>query len=343
MKRIIIFLTALSINNFGIAFDKALLTSLVLNPSIIQFRNCKSWDLCSLDESFIKMIAMAFKAPIFVETGTFRGDSTERASRYFPFIHTIELANDLFELCQNRFKGNSSITLHHGDSALILQTIVPILDKKAVFFLDAHNSGGGTAKGETNTPILTEIRTVLQKALFDPILVIDDTRMFYEPLCNVEGTIMEGYPSLIQVVDTILAIKKNYKFALISDVLVAYPSSEPITISPIVQAITISRLFDGSNFTLEDIIKAEYCIAHAEGSEREAIKILAEFCTEQWTKAAGYSRHYPLWYGLILLANGEYEKAYGKLLEAKQRGINDWRIERYLSMAQSHYFSLINA
>lgn len=309
------------------------------NPKL-RYINCKAWDLCSLDESFIAMIASALKPEIFLETGTFNGDTTDRASRYIPLTHTIELGEELYEKAKKRFSTNKNIILHLGDSAQVLPSLMPILNSKTLFFLDAHFSGGSSVKGLVNTPILNELETIKKSGINDAIILVDDTRMFYTPMGNVENTIMDGYPTLDQIIVKIQEINPNYTFALLADDLIAFVCDEQITISPIVQATTISRLYDGQNFDINEVMKAELVIANAQGSERSSIQLLAEYCTENWSRQAGLSRHYPLWYGLILLANKEYEKAAAYLMEAKLRGMDHWRIDWYISMAQAKSFYL---
>jgi hypothetical protein len=162
--------------------------------------------------------------------------------------------------------------------------------------------------------------------------------MFYTPLKEVKNTFMEGYPTLNQIVDLILAINPTYQCAVIYDVLIAFPAQENISVSPIVQALTISRLYDGTNYDIKDVIAAELHIAHAQGKEKEALIDLAVRWIEKWSEGAGFSRHYDLWYGLILMVNEEYAKAQAYFREGKKRGLSDWRIDWYIEMAKAELF-----
>ena len=157
-------------------------------------------------------------------------------------------------------------------------------------------------------------------------------------LNRMHDTFADGYPTLNQIVEKILTINDTYKCAIVYDTLIAFPDQDNITVSPTVKAITMSRLYDGSNYLIDDIILAELCIAHAKNKEKEAIADLAERWIEPWSESAGLSRHYALWYGLLLLEHEDYTKANKYLLEAKKRGIRDWRIDWYIAMSEAQCF-----
>lgn len=290
------------------------------NPQM-SFINCKSWDLCTLDETFVAMLCSSFSPVNVVETGTFKGDTIDRFRKYVPFKYTIELSPELFNEVKHRFNADKTVFPYLGDSAQVLPTIVSTLKGKTLFFLDAHFSGNGTAKGSVNTPIISELEIIKAGGITDAIIVIDDIRMFYEPISSVQGSLMEGYPSLLQIVDKIVEINADYTFAIIADDLIAF-TDQNITVSKVTRAATISRLSDGIHFTQEELKAAEECIAHAQGIERATIQRLAEYCTESWSREAGLSRHYPYWYGLILRNDGNNAKASIFFKEAKERGLN---------------------
>jgi hypothetical protein len=96
----------------------------------------------------------------------------------------------------------------------------------------------------------------------------------------------------------------------------------------------MSRLYDGTNFEIADLIKEELIIARAQGEELNTIINLSEHYTDPGCKSNGTSRHYPLWHGLTLMQAGEYEKANEKFQEAYERGLTHWRIQWYQSCAR---------
>lgn len=292
----------------------------------------------SLEESFIEMIAQATRAQTIVETGTYLGDSTEKMARHFACVHSIELGKELFEKAQKRFKKQKNIQLHQGDSVQLLPGIIKQLKGKTVFFLDAHFSMGITACGDENTPILTELAIIQKAGLKDATIIIDDARMFYHPLSTVDGTFMADYPTIHDIVEQLLLINPDYQLAIVYDTLIAFSPAESSTVSPIVQAATISRLSEHDGYATEHLLEAELCIARAAGEEKEALAELATRWVEPWSRKAGLSRHYALWYGLILMEQEKYPEAFAYFEEAKKRGLRDWRLDWYCAMAQTHCF-----
>ena len=291
----------------------------------------------SLEDSFLAMIENACPRINFIETGFYHGDTTLKASKRFR-VYAIELSEVLCEKAKQRFKNTKNINLYQGDTIQVLPTILKSLKEQTVIFLDAHYSMGETAKGSSNTPIIEELEIIKKSSHKNALLIIDDARMFYKPITNVKETFMEGYPTLNDIVDKILEINPNYQCAVVYDTLVAFPAQENITVSPLVRALTMSRLYDGTNYDIYDVLEAELCIAHAKEKERETLIDLATCWIEKWSEQAGLSRHYDLWYGLILMTNEEYGKALAYFQEGKKRGLNDWRIDWYIAMAQAQCF-----
>ena len=125
---------------------------------------------------------------VLVETGTYTGDTVAALEPRFRTIHTIELSPELVERAKRRFSGNTKITVWQGDSGTVLPQVLAALDEPILFWLDGHYSGGVTARGESDTPIMSELQHIRNHQLWrSHAIVIDDAREF-----NGEG----GYPSL---------------------------------------------------------------------------------------------------------------------------------------------------
>ena len=125
---------------------------------------------------------------VLVETGTYTGDTVAALEPKFRAIHTIELSPELVEKARNRFSGNPKITVWHGDSGAVLPKVLAALDEPILFWLDGHYSSGITARGEADTPIMSELRHIRDHQHWrSHTIVIDDAREF-------TGT--GAYPSL---------------------------------------------------------------------------------------------------------------------------------------------------
>jgi hypothetical protein len=122
--------------------------------------------------------AIAVGAEIFVETGTFLGETSWCLKERFRQIHTIEVDPTLASLARNRFRKSPSVNVIEGDSAFILPKLCKQLDAPCLFFLDGHYSGGITGMGSEECPILEELRAIFNNVTHPFRIVIDDARLF---------------------------------------------------------------------------------------------------------------------------------------------------------------------
>lgn len=89
---------------------------------------------------------VGFKNGIWVETGTFMGDTASLLSATAKKVYTIEPDRALYEKALVRFKGNPNIQVLHGLSEDVLPTLLSTLKGTVNFWLDGHYSGGITHK-----------------------------------------------------------------------------------------------------------------------------------------------------------------------------------------------------
>lgn len=119
-----------------------------------------------------------FKTNIFVETGTFMGDTISNVLRFFETIYSIELCNKLCIEASLKFKNENHVSILQGDSTNVLETLCPTLDRPVFFWLDGHWSGGITAKGNKDCPLIEEVSSIFKKCRPECIIAIDDVRLF---------------------------------------------------------------------------------------------------------------------------------------------------------------------
>jgi hypothetical protein len=116
--------------------------------------------------------------PVFVESGTYLGETTETAAKIFRECHTVELEPGHYNRALQKFRNNSSVFVHQGQSNQVFRKILPDITDPVFFWLDGHWSGGNTARGPTDVPLLEEIDVVLQTCNQHCVIVIDDVRLF---------------------------------------------------------------------------------------------------------------------------------------------------------------------
>ena len=116
----------------------------------------------------------------FVETGTYKGDTTLMASKHFQKVYTTEIMEELHNYSKNRAKseGITNIEFMLGDSVDLLKKIVPEVKEGAVFFLDAHQSGGDTGNNGKNVPLLEELDIILSHNIGPSVFIVDDLRLW---------------------------------------------------------------------------------------------------------------------------------------------------------------------
>lgn len=144
---------------------------------------------------------------IFVETGTYRGDTLARVAPLVERAVSIELDSTLAELAKERFRRRPNVEIRTGDSATELAHVVASLDRPALFWLDGHYSGGLTADSGSS-PILAEIDVILDSP-HDHVVLIDDMRLF-------DGT--DGYPTLHTVRAAVEARRPDWVFDVTADI-----------------------------------------------------------------------------------------------------------------------------
>ena len=120
----------------------------------------------------------SFPTQIFVETGTYIGNTLINVCSYFENIYSIELEKYYYDIACDKFKNNKNITIIHGDSSKILDKLCDKLDKPTFFWLDGHWSGSNTGRGDKDCPLIEEIKHINQYMKLECIIAIDDVRLF---------------------------------------------------------------------------------------------------------------------------------------------------------------------
>lgn len=125
---------------------------------------------------------------IFVEAGTYKGQTTAFFIPHADQVISVELHDGLFAAAQKRFALQPNVTLVHGDSLVEIPKIVANCSSAPLVFLDGHFSGAGTAKGQEMEPAESTLGRLADVAPAGTTIVIDDLRLF--------GSGLSGFPQL---------------------------------------------------------------------------------------------------------------------------------------------------
>lgn len=135
----------------------------------------------------INEIGQRYALRVLVETGTNFGHTVSSAIGTFETIYSIELDEALWMHASRRFAHRADVRLRRGDSARELQGILAELREPALFWLDAHYSGDGTARGDQDSPIMQELASIAAHQIREHAILIDDARLFVG---------RDGYPTI---------------------------------------------------------------------------------------------------------------------------------------------------
>ena len=152
-----------------------------------------------------------FSPDIFIETGTYKGKMVYAVMPHIKEIYSIELDQTHFERAHRRFTGYPDVHILQGESSKVLPEVLKDINKTCLFWLDAHYSGGSTAKGELETPIIQEMQCILSHPLANEhIVLIDDARCFIGE---------NDYPTLEVLRESIIGARPNWFFEVKADII----------------------------------------------------------------------------------------------------------------------------
>ncbi|OQX17930.1 MAG: hypothetical protein BWK75_07065 [Candidatus Altiarchaeales archaeon A3] len=161
----------------------------------------------------LKEFQKRFNVNCLIETGTYLGDTVDDVKNNFKKIYTIELSDSFYNGAVKRFSEFPHIKILHGNSSKILPDILNSISTPCLFWLDAHYSGGNTAKGDLETPIISELKIIKDHKVKNHLILIDDARCF---------TGNNDYPTLHEVFRIIKTINDTYKIEVKKDIIRAY-------------------------------------------------------------------------------------------------------------------------
>lgn len=157
---------------------------------------------------------------VFVETGTFQGETTRWAASIFDQVITIEGFKTHYESAARNLANLKNVECVFGDSRTALgQVLGKISHAPTLFWLDAHwmpGSFGDTAE----CPILEELNLIGEMSTA-PIILIDDARLFLAPPPHPHRA--SDWPSLNEVI-AVLSKKSRYT-VIYDDVIFSVPEA----------------------------------------------------------------------------------------------------------------------
>ncbi len=152
----------------------------------------------------------------FVETGTFLGDMIEAQMNNFSHLYSIELSEPLYLNAKKRFQSSPKVEIYNGDSGQVLVSLAKELTMPSIFWLDGHYSGGFTAKGEKDCPIIEELNALFNASHLKHIILIDDARLFVGK---------NAYPTIEELKEYISSKALHYQLNIENDIIALIPNA----------------------------------------------------------------------------------------------------------------------
>ena len=161
-------------------------------------------------QQVITRYASRHRINVFIESGTYKGDTTYYCRNLFTKIYSIELDSSLFERATQRFEKYPYIKIVNGDSGEKIEEILKNVAEPCLFWLDGHYSEGITAKGDLNTPVLKELTHIFNHQCKSHVILIDDARCFIGK---------DDYPSIPELKNFIFSLNPDVEFYVEDDII----------------------------------------------------------------------------------------------------------------------------
>jgi hypothetical protein len=131
------------------------------------------------------------------------------------------LADKWYQHNVEQFRNNTNVKMYLGDSKKILPELLNNINEPVTLYLDAHYSGGTTAFGDEEVPLLFELE-ILKNRNYDDIIIIDDCRLLGKTGICGAGDNHPVYPTMTYdwtgiTVNSIVNLMKNDYILLAND------------------------------------------------------------------------------------------------------------------------------
>jgi hypothetical protein len=113
-----------------------------------------------------------YRHRVFIETGCYEGNGIQQAlDEGYELVYSIELMPEYYNHCTHRFRDNPNVKVILGDSAVMLEPIMQLIDEPCTLWLDAHIGG-------ESSPLIRELEILKAHPIKTHTILIDDLRMW---------------------------------------------------------------------------------------------------------------------------------------------------------------------
>lgn len=167
-------------------------------------------------EKETEFLKKSLELDVFVEGGTYRGETAKKMSDSFRKVYTIEKSDVMHGIAKENLENVSNVTMLKGDTREHLADILDNNDN-ILFWLDAHWSGGDTYGEEDECPLVEELEIIFEYPK-NYVILIDDARLFLSPPPYPHK--FQNWPSLTDIMKT---LPNKWEIIEYEDVAYIYP------------------------------------------------------------------------------------------------------------------------
>jgi len=195
----------------------------------------------SLDLDLLEELQRLLPLDLFIETGTFRGETLAAVHGRFKTCISVELSPEYHAAAARRFAGLPGIQVKLGNSPEVLRGLRSDFTGRSTFFwLDAHwCAAAGTAGLVSQCPLLEELRAI-GSLNGDSVLLIDDARLFLGPPPKPHE--ISAWPDFDAILRELRRLSEQHALVYFNDVLAFVPGRILATLKPFLQAKTYNLL-----------------------------------------------------------------------------------------------------
>lgn len=158
----------------------------------------------------------ALKLQGLLETGTYLGAMVDAVRQDFRKVASIELQGFLAQRATDIFALDAKVKIFQGDSGARLNEALDWLDCESLLWLDRHWSGGFTAQGNLDTPVIEELRKAAARPEIVKAVLVDDARCFVG---------QNGYPTIAELSILVGELFPGHRMDVVDDSIRILPES----------------------------------------------------------------------------------------------------------------------
>ncbi|MFR9166789.1 MAG: FkbM family methyltransferase [Dysgonomonas sp.] len=175
----------------------------------------------TLPYKLIQTIINNDKVDNFVETGSYKGETTEWAATRFKNVYSIEVKQEYAKEAKQKCQQFKNVEIIEGDSRAELPKLISKLQGKTIFFLDSHSITEVIDNKYRNIdcPLTEELSAVATYG--DPIVFINDVYRFMGP--SPDSKIK--WPAFEEIFNLCKSLFPNLYITIIDGNLVCVPQN----------------------------------------------------------------------------------------------------------------------